>query len=359
MLTISVIIPVRNEALHIEDVLNHLLEQDYDPERFEILIIDGESTDATREKVQAYVERHANIRLLHNPKRLSSAARNVGVQNAKGDVVLLVDGHCLIDSREMLKNVNAAFETSGADCLGRPQPLELSHASRLQLAIAAARRSPIGHHPDSFIYAGKPCFSPAISVAVAYRKEVFEKVGLFDERFDAAEDCEFNHRIDRAGLKCYFVPDIAVRYVPRASLGGLCRQLDRYGRGRIRLARKYPETFSWKGFLPALFVAGVIIGSLYGLVPILAGLFSAGESTLFWLKIPTAIYLAVILLYFLIVLGESVRIAVKSRNLSLLPYLPLVFVTIHCASGGGLLEEALLPKVRIRPEPEQGRVAEK
>ncbi len=359
MLTISVIIPVRNEALHIEDVLNHLLEQDYDPERFEILVIDGESTDATREKVQPYVEKHANVRLLHNPKRLSSAARNVGVQNAKGDVVLLVDGHCLIDSREMLKNVAAAFETSGADCLGRPQPLELSHASRLQLAIAAARRSPIGHHPDSFIYAGKPCLSPAISVAVAYRKEVFEKVGLFDERFDAAEDCEFNHRIDRAGLKCYFVPDIAVRYVPRASLGGLARQLERYGKGRIRLARKHPETFSWKGFLPAMFLMGLFLGPLFCFAYLLAGLRGAGTNTLFWLHIPVAVYLTVIGLYVLIVLGESLRIAAKSRNFSLLPYLPAVFATIHLTSGDGLLQEILFPGVRIRPEPEQGRVAEK
>ena len=335
MLFISVIIPVRNESLHIEEVLDRLLEQDYDPDRCEILVIDGQSDDDTRDKVARYAKEHRQVRLLDNPKRFSSAARNIGIQNAKGEVVLLVDGHCIIDSKEMLRNVDAAFQSSGADCLGRPQPLELSHASAMQLAIAAARRSPIGHHPDSFIYAGKACFPPAISVAVAYRKEVFEKVGLFDERFDAAEDCELNHRIDKAGLKCYFSPDIAVRYVPRATLSGLAKQLIRYGKGRIRLSRKHPETFSWKSFLPAAFVAGLILGAILCLVQLAVG------HTL--LKAVCFLYLGIVAFYLAVVLGESCRTALSLRKWFYYFLLPPVFITIHVASGWGLLLEYLFP----------------
>ncbi|MCL2304301.1 MAG: glycosyltransferase family 2 protein [Planctomycetaceae bacterium] len=344
MLFISIIIPVRNESLHIEEVLDRLLEQNYDPAKYEILVIDGQSDDDTWEKVARYVEKYPQVRLLDNPKRLSSAARNVGIQNAKGDAVLLIDGHCIIDSKEMLRNVDAAFQSSGADCLGRPQPLELSQAGAMQLAIAAARRSPIGHHPDSFIYAGKACFSPAISVAVAYRKEVFEKIGLFDERFDAAEDCELNHRIDKAELKCYFSPDIAVRYVPRATLSGLAKQLIRYGKGRVRLSRKHPETFSWKSFLPAAFVAGLILGVVLCL---LWGLLASSGLGHTLLKAACFLYLGIVAFYLIVVFGESFRLAFSLRKWFYYFLLPPVFVTLHIASGWGVLKETLFPTERI------------
>ena len=84
-----------------------------------------------------------------------------------------------------------------------------------------ARSSWLGHHPDSFIYSKEERFVPAISVAVAYRRDVFDKVGFFDENFDACEDVELNHRIDKNRLKCYFTPSITVQYCPRKSLGGL------------------------------------------------------------------------------------------------------------------------------------------
>src|SRR5262249_16530671 len=151
---------------------------------------------------------------------------------------------------------------------GRPQPLEVAGATPVQRAIAAARSSRLGHHPDSFIYSAAERFVPPQSVAVAYRRSVFETVGLFDERFDACEDVEFTPRVARAGLKCFFPPLAKVHYHPRGSLPGLFRQMVRYGRGRVRLLRKHPETFRLPGFLPALFLAGVAAGlALAGLSP--------------------------------------------------------------------------------------------
>ncbi|MCL2709774.1 MAG: glycosyltransferase family 2 protein [Planctomycetaceae bacterium] len=237
MIHLSVIMPVRNEAEHIADALDRLLAQRYEPGKLEILVVDGMSEDATPQIVQEYVQKHPHIRYFENPKCLSSAARNVGVKNANGEAVLIVDGHCIIDNDDMLANVSEAFTKTGADCLGRPQPLEMKDATPLQWAIATARRSRLGHHPDSLIYSDQAQFSPASSVGVAYRKSVFEKVGYFDENFDAAEDVEFNTRVDMAGLTHYFEPAIAVKYVPRRTLGGLRYQMYRYGRGRVRLWR--------------------------------------------------------------------------------------------------------------------------
>ena len=259
-LFVSVVVPVRNEAPCIERTLQCLLAQDYDPGRFEVLVIDGESNDGTPEIVARMARDHANLRLLQNPQRLSSAARNVGIRNARGEVVLVVDGHCEVNDRQHLRRLAAAFQHSGADCIGRPQPLDVAGTSAVQRAIAAARGSRLGHHPDSFIYSSHSRIVPAKSVAVAYRRGVFERVGYFDETFDACEDVELNHRIDLARLKCLFAPEVAVRYVPRNTLRGLFRQMVRYGRGRVRLWRKHPETMTLKTLLPGMFVLGWTAG---------------------------------------------------------------------------------------------------
>src|SRR5205823_12155287 len=120
---------------------------------------------------------------VRNPGRLSSAGRNQAVRVSRGAIVVLVDGHCEIDSRGYLRDLAHAFADSGADCVGRPQPLDVPGATVLQRAIAAARSSPLGHHPASYIYSSAERFVPPQSVAVAYRRAVFERVGLFDEGF--------------------------------------------------------------------------------------------------------------------------------------------------------------------------------
>ncbi len=203
----------------------------------------------------------------------------------------------------------------------------MTAASPLQRAIAAARSSALGHHPDSFIYASAEQFVPAKSVAVAYRRSVFDQVGPFDESFDACEDVELNHRIDRAGLRCFFTPKIRIRYFPRSSLQGLFHQLARYGRGRVRLLRKHPETFSPGGFIPAVWLAGLAHGPLACLA----------WPPLWW------IYSGAIALYAAIVLAASTSLALRHREPRFLAWLPLVFVTVHAGSGWGILSELLRP----------------
>ncbi|HKB40503.1 MAG TPA: glycosyltransferase, partial [Gemmataceae bacterium] len=196
---VSVIVPVRNEAVFITKTLCQLLDQDYDPSRFEVIVADGESTDATADLVRALQARYPNLHLVSNPGRWSSAGRNAALEVSRGEIVVVVDGHCELENRRYLSDLVDAFERSGADCVGRPQPMDVSLATTLQRTIAAARSSRLGHHPESFIYSADEGFVRPQSVAVAYRREVFEAVGTFDERFDACEDVEFNHRVDRAG----------------------------------------------------------------------------------------------------------------------------------------------------------------
>ncbi len=239
--------------------------------------------------------------------------------------MLLIDGHCELNNPYYLRNLADAFAESGADCVGRPQPLDVTGANRVQRAIAAARASRLGHHPASHIYSDRAGFVAPQSVAIAYRRGVFDTVGLFDERFDACEDVEFNHRLARAGLTCWFTPRVRVHYHPRESLMGLFRQMVRYGRGRVRLLRKHPETFSLPGFVPAAFLAGVVLGPLLAcLSPLLASLYAG----------VLAVYAAVLLLF-------SFVLCVRERDVRLLPFFPLVFLAIHVGAGAGVWWELL------------------
>ena len=322
---ISVIVPVRDEEQFVARTLDALVAQDFDPWQYEILVVDGHSSDNTPRIVAEYAAKFPHLRMYDNPRRWSSAARNIGVRHARGEFILIVDGHCELTDRMYLQKLVAAFERSGADCVGRPQPLDVTHATPLQRAIAAARQSRLGHHPDSYIYSTREGDVPAHSVAVAYRRGVFERVGLFDDRFDACEDVELNHRIDRAGLRCFFTPDVAIRYEPRGTLAGLFRQLVRYGRGRIRLMRKHADTRSLKTLLPGLFVAGLVLGGI-------GSFFSR----------PLALAFALVLtIYALLVLTASAAAAVRTRSWAAALWLPLVFVTIHLSAGSGLLLEWL------------------
>ena len=331
---ITVVVPVRNEARFIEETIRRLIAQEYPADRFEVLIVDGRSTDTTREIAESLATDQPNLQVLDNPRRLASAARNIGIMRARGDLIVVVDGHCELDGPGYLRGISAAFRRSEADCLGRPQPLDVSESSLLQKAIAAARSSWLGHHPDSFIYSTEEQFVPAKSVAVAYRRTVFDRVGLFDESFDACEDVELNHRIDRAGLRCFFAPSIQIRYFPRSSLCGLFHQMARYGRGRMRLLRKHPETFSPGSFVPAAWLAGLVVGLLICLA----------------LPSLSLVYGGVIALYLATVLTTSGVIALRHRQPWFFGLLPPVLVAIHAGSGWGVVKELIRGKLPGQPK---------
>ena len=320
--SVTVVVPVRNEEPYIARTLDQLLAQDMSGLDLEIVVVDGQSTDQTRQIVERYSSCHPELRLLDNPGRLSSIARNLAIRASRGEYVLVVDGHCEIPSRRYYQDLVAAFRESGADCLGRPQPLDVSDATTLQRAIAAARSSWLGHHPDSLIYTEQEVDCPAESVAAAYRRSVFEKVGHFDEQFDACEDCELNYRIDKASLRCRLVPFLAVKYEPRNSLFGLFRQLYRYGRGRVRFMRKHCDTFHLISALRPL------------LLVVIAGPFVCWAIPELWT--PYALAIGV---YLSVGFAVSIWQSIRKRDAKLLLWMPAVFVTIHSGAATGILVE--------------------
>ena len=267
----------------------------------------------------------AHLALVYNPGRFSSAGRNTAARHARGDYVVVVDGHCQVPDRDYLKNLVAAFEASGADSLGRPQP------STPRAPRASSRRSPwpapsrLGHNPESDIFSDQAKFVPPQSTAVAYRREVFARVGLFDQAFDACEDVEFNQRVADAGLSCYFEPKLKVVYHPRASWAALFQQLARYGCGRARLACKTPRSLT----LPALAPPAWGVWLVLGLVAVAPGFLGESARWLFALSV---------LAYAAVIVAGSAWLA-RGAPLAVGLRLPAVFVAIHLGFAWGFARE--------------------
>jgi len=276
-LDVSVVLPVLDEEKDIERLLAEVLGQAVPPGGFEVLVVDGGSTDRTREIVRALAAAHPRLRLLDNPRRRSSAGRNVGARAASGEYVLFLDGHCALQRHDYLVRLVEIFRSTGAACLCRPQPLLDLADTPWGKAIAAARHSWLGHNPGSDIYSSTPAFTDPRSAGAAYARRVLADLGGYDERFDACEDVEFNHRVARAGGTSYRHPDLAVRYRPRHSLRGLWWQMHRYGRGRARLLARHPSVVPW-----------ALVGAT-GLGLVLVGIaFAAGVRVATWVLVTLA-----------------------------------------------------------------------
>lgn len=259
---ISVILPVRNEVRSIGRLLDQLLQQTYPADRYEILVADGRSNDGTRAAVESKASSAlVAIRVVDNPGIRSGAGRNAGIAAATGEIILFVDGHCEIPSPRLLADTVLLLEETGADCLCRPQPLIAFSPQGVGRIIADARASTLGHGRDSLIYdmthAG---FVHPASSGATYRRALFDKLGAYDESFDACEDVEFNTRVAEAGHRAYTDPRLSVYYEPRSSFPGLFRQMMRYGVGRVRLARKHPESTSRSQWAPAVLLAMLAAG---------------------------------------------------------------------------------------------------
>lgn len=320
--SVSVIVPVRNEARSIEHTLRLLLTQNFPRDEFEVIVADGASLDGTVPIVRRLQGEFPNLKLVFNADKLASAGRNTAIRHATKDVIVIVDGHCHVPDPDYLKNLSDAFAVSGADSLGRPQPLDVPDPTPFQSAVSAARSSRLGHNPDSDIYSNEAKFVPPQSTAVAYSRNVFHTIGLFDQEFDACEDVEFNERVHAAGLTCYFTPAVKIVYEPRANFRALFYQLGRYGSGRAKLAFKHPKSLSLPALVPPLWAVWVLAGTaLSAAVPYLGGLWLAS----------VGLYLAV-LIGAGAVLGRRKPRAVAAR-------IPVVFVAIHFGFAWGFWKE--------------------
>ena len=323
---ISIILPVRNESRCLPGLLQSLVNQDFPQQNFEIIVADGGSNDGTREVVSRFAKTSpVRVLLVDNPKIRSGPGRNAGARAARGDIIMFLDGHCELPSRTLLRDTVTILDETKAECLCRPQPLLASTNSAQGRRIALTRASALGHGRDSLIYDMEfSGFVDPASSGATYRREVFDQLGYYDENFDACEDVEFNTRLRKAGMKAYTDPRLAVYYEARSTVHGLFRQMNRYGRGRVRLAIKHADGISLSQFAP------LILLLMFACAP--AALLLTG----FW-KIAV---LAAPILYLVVVLGSSIHLA-RRQGRVFLWQAPPIYLAIHLGLGWGMLLEML------------------
>lgn len=255
---ISIIIPTLNEALYIEKTLIQISEQTYPTELIEVIIVDGGSTDLTCKIVADNMySLKTNIKIISNEKRISSSARNLGVSVSRGDYILFVDAHVFIPSKRLVEDMVAAASKQGAMVLGRAQPLTAPFLNDFQSVVAGVRSSIFGHSTKSFIFRDYEGWVSPVSVGVMYHRSIFDGKMAFDEHFDAAEDVEFNYRLEQKGYKAYISPDFKILYYPRKTMSSLARQMFRYGVGRAKFTAKHYGGLEFEIFIPlaVLFIA--------------------------------------------------------------------------------------------------------
>jgi len=248
---VSVIVPIRNERAFIEPCLRALLDQVGVPNAYEIIVVDGMSDDGTREIVRALASEDPRLSLLDNPGRIVSTALNIGVAHARGDIIIRVDGHTRVAPDFVHENLRLMSEHPEAWSVGGP----IAHRGKTTFArgVAAAMSSRFGvggasHRREDYEGYAEGAVFPA------FRREIFARVGMFDEQLVRNQDDEFNFRITRMGGKIYISPRVKHDYYVRGSLRALTRQYMQYAYWKVAVFRKHKRIIAARHLAPMIFV---------------------------------------------------------------------------------------------------------
>jgi succinoglycan biosynthesis protein ExoA len=250
--SVSVIMPIRNEAAYIEQSLGAVLRQDYPPQLMEVLIADGMSTDTTREVIERLSRDHpeVRVRVIDNEGMIVPTGFNRAVLQSHGDVIVRVDGHTVIAPDYVRECVDALHRSHADNVGGRMTAVS---EDPFGLAVALATSSPFGVGGARFHYSQKEEWVDTVYMG-AWPRDVFRRIGLFDEEQVRNQDDEFNYRLLSTGGSILPTPRIKSIYYNRASTKGLFKQYYQYGFWRVRVIQKHPRQLRWRQIVPPGFV---------------------------------------------------------------------------------------------------------
>lgn len=323
---ISVIMPCRNEAAHLGAVLDSLLQQELgDTLTAEFLIVDGMSTDRTREIAREYARRDARIRLIDNPPGFVSHGMNAGIGAARGEIIIRLDAHSHY-APDYLRRCAELLEQTGAANVGGPARTVAT--GLIPETIAAAYHSRFACGGAQFHDCEYEGFTDTVPYG-CWRKSTLVEIGLFDEELVRNQDDELNLRLIRAGGRIWQSPSIRSYYHPRASFAALFRQYFQYGYWKVAVMRKHRIPASWRHLVPGAFVAAHLV-----LVAAAAGAWVAGQTQ--WAGVAAGLWAVMTGLYLLASVAAATAMA-RVKGWRLLPLLPLAFAIYHVSYGLGFL----------------------
>jgi glycosyltransferase involved in cell wall biosynthesis len=319
---VTVAIPCRDEEAHIEACIRGVQAQDWPAHALEVVVADGISVDATREILARLAGEDSRIRVVDNPARGEAAGLNECIRVARGQVVVRMDVHSDY-APDFVRQCVAALERTGADNVGgAARPIATTFFQR---CVAAALCSPL---VTGGVPSGKPESEGFVETAWpgAFRRDVFERVGLFDPNAGTTENAELDQRIIDSGGLVYQSRDIVAHYHPRPTMRSLARDYFRRGRGRARTLLKHGRLPSVRSALPFIGLAGEVV------VLVTAPWHIGGLS---------------LATYVFVTGAEAVRVG-RHHGLAAVPVVWAIFPVVHASHGAGFA--AGLVKYAMRPD---------
>lgn len=316
---LSVICPVYNEEKYIVKCIDSILSQDYPKDDLEIIFVDGMSTDKTRDIIKEYMRKYSYINMLDNPKRIAPCAMNIGINSSRGDVILRLDGHSLYPTNYFSDLVHSIHTLPNASNVGAVCDTIVINKNSVSLSIAKVMSDKIGVGNSTFRVGSDKDFVEVDTVPFGcYKRDVFDKIGGYNENLVRCQDIELNKRLARAGGKIYLIPSIRCSYIPRDNYADFSK--NRYLTGYWVLKSSFIcRTFKNLGvrhFIPLIFVMSIIVTLLGGFLWTPVFLLSA----------------LVILSYLSLIIVRSITIVDSSTTVLKIVW---AFITLHVSYGWG------------------------
>ncbi len=320
LLAVSIIIPCRNEEKFLAKCLDSIIANDYPKDKLEILVVDGISEDRTREILEEYAKKFHFIKALENPKKFTPFGLNLGIKQAKGEIVIRMDGHATYEKDYISKCVNYLNKYK-VDNVGGVMETIPAEKNIISKSIAFSLSHPFGTGGSYFRTGSKNPRWVDTVFGGCYRKEIFKKIGFFNENLKRSQDIEFNLRLKRAGGKILLAPDIVSYYYPKSKLGDFFQHNFTDGIWSIYLFKFVKMPLCLRHYIPFIFVSS-LLGT--GFLGIFFPFFS-------WL------FLFITGTYLLLCLYFSAKIAYNRKDWKYFFLMPITFLTRHISYGLGSL----------------------
>jgi len=332
----SVIIAVRNELQHIEQCIQSVFNQDY-TESYEVIVVDGMSTDKTYELLKKLQKKY-DFQLLQNPVLNAAAGRNTGIKHAKGKYTAFIDGDA-IAHKDWLSKIKKTFEENDVIGVGGPDllPKNITNRSKMigeVMTSPVARGGKLNPSTQHSLMEEKKLVDHIPTCNLCLKKEVFEKVGMFDEKFVKGQDLELNYRIRKKGFKLLYSPNIKVIHHRKHHMKDFTRQIYKWAKAKVAIIKKH----GMNGL-----VSHIYLWPVYFIIAMLIGFF------MFYLIDKIFIFFLFgflgILFYEIVITLESAQLARNYKNLRLFPFALCLFPLIHMSYACGVIAALLKRKI--------------
>ncbi len=313
---ISIVIPSRNEEKYIGACLQSIVDLNFNLNLLTVFVCDGLSTDKTLEIIYEYSSKYSFIHYIENSKKTTPHALNIGIKHSQDfEYIMILGAHSKLTTN-YLNYIFSIFEQNpDVHCVGGF--LNNIYESKISEYIGKVMSSPVGVGNAYFRTGIKSGYVDTVAFGV-YKKEVFDKIGMFDEELVRNQDDEFNYRMIKNNLKIYLNTDCIINYYVRSSFSKLFRQYYQYGLWKVYVNLKHHTVTTIRQTIPFIFVLYILVILLHFLI---------FYKLNFYLVSP-------LIAYFILILSTTIHL---SRNLKSFSGIFISFVLIHIGYGFGYL----------------------